>query len=41
LSPVVIQAIIDANQAVLTGQKSPQQAADEVQHVADANPASK
>lgn len=41
LSPVVIQAIIDANQAVLTGQKSPQQAADDVQHVVDANPASK
>lgn len=41
LSAVHIQGVIDANQAVLTGQRSPGQAAEDMQRVADANPVSK
>ncbi|WP_157768896.1 ABC transporter substrate-binding protein [Pseudarthrobacter sulfonivorans] len=41
LAAVHIQAVIDANQALLTGQRSPSQVAEDVQSVADANPVSK
>lgn len=41
LTAVHIQAVIDANQALLTGQRSPSQVAEDVQSVADANPVSK